>query len=506
MATETSKSFPLGGRVILKDLQKGVEFNGQVGIIKSDINDSQRQQVLLVKSGKMLGLKPINLQYEPRTVNSLSITELKLVLSEKKVAQLSGYDKSQLRQMVEIKTDSGEEIAEIIYISQAKKAADAAAANAANASARGGGDLKSQMQNQAAAIGNMSPDQMRQQAQMLRTLPPSQIRRMNPQMAGFSDQQIQMAANQMEMMANNPQMMKGMVDQMKNMSDDEVENVRRMQAGGAPQPADQAPVGMGPGAGPGAGGQNIMDMSPEQLKQQAEMMKSMDPAMLKRMNPAMANWSDSQIQMAITQMETLANNPSMMKTMKEQMDGMDPEQIENMRKMAAKGDLSGADALGSAGMGGAGAGAANSTGAPGAPAMPSNPMDLLKNADPTQIKTMLKMVQDNPQLMKDMLKSANPGMADKMTDEQLQKTIDTFANLDDRKISMIMKGLGFFQKLKSSPKMKVAIFMMLSTFVFVLGMLVYLVKKSKSMDAAAATDSLVDEGVPPVPIIEESEF
>jgi len=188
------------------------------------------------------------------------------------------------------------------------------------------------------------------------------------------------------------------------------------------------------------------------------------------------------------------------------MDGMDPEQIENMRKMAAKGDLSGADAFGSAGMGMGGAGAG--AGAPGAPAMPSNPMDLLKNADPTQIKSMLKMVQDNPQLMKDMLKSANPGMADKMTDEQLQKTIDTFANLDDRKISMIMKGLGFLQKLKESPKMKVAIFMVLSTFVFVLGMLVYLVKKSKSMDdtAAAATGSIVDEGVPPVPIIEESEF
>lgn len=180
MTTETSKSFPLGGRVILKDLQKGVEFNGQVGIIKSDLNDSQRQQVLLVKSGKMLGLKPINLQYEPRTVNSLSITELKLVLSEKKVTQLSGYDKSQLRQMVEIKTESGEEIAEIIYISQAKKAAATAAANA-SARGGGGGDIKSQMQNQAAAIGNMSPDQMRQQAQMLRSLPPSQIRRMNPQ-------------------------------------------------------------------------------------------------------------------------------------------------------------------------------------------------------------------------------------------------------------------------------------------------------------------------------------
>ncbi len=174
MTDSASTSFPVGSRVLLHSLLKGTEFNGQVGIVKSEVNSSSRQQILLIKSGKMLGLKPSNLKYEPRTVNSLSVAELKTVLMEKKVTQLSGYDKSQLRQMVEIKTDSEEEIAKIVYTAQAKKAA-AAAANTS------GGDIKSQMQNQANAIGSMSPDQLRQQAQMLRSLPPSQVRRMNPQ-------------------------------------------------------------------------------------------------------------------------------------------------------------------------------------------------------------------------------------------------------------------------------------------------------------------------------------
>ncbi len=302
-------------------------------------------------------------------------------------------------------------------------------------------------------------------------------------MAGFSDAQIQMAANQMEMMASNPQMMKGMVEQMKNMSDAELEQVKRMQAGGAP-PA------------PAAGGQNPMDMTPEQLKQQAEMMKSMDTATLRRMNPAMANWSDQQIQMAISQMETMANNPEMVNTMKKQMEGMKPEEIENLRKLAESGQMPGADAAGGLGINTGGTSA-------GTPAMPSDPMDMLNNANPDQIKSMLKMVKNNPQMMKDMLRSANPAMAQNMTDEQIEKTINTFANLDDRKIGLLVKALGFVQSVRNSPKMKIAIFMMISLFVFVVGMLIYLVRQQKSLDESNA--SLVEE-IPEVPIIEESEF
>jgi hypothetical protein len=457
-----SNAFPVGSRVILKDLTKGTEFNGKVGVVKSQVNES-RQQVLLIQSGKMLGIRPLNLKYEPRSVNSLSISELKTILTLKEVTTLSGYDKSQLREMVHIKTESEEEIAEMLYAHQEK---EYNTPKPAHGQGQAGNDS-------ANMLANMSPEQLHQQARMMRTMPASQIRRMNPQMAGFSDAQIQMAANQMEMMANNPDMMKQMADQMKNMTPQEKEEMKRMQAGGAPPATMQREVGAT---------QNMANMSPEQLKQQADMMKSMDPDTLRSMNPAMANWSDAQIKMAINQMETMASNPDMMKQVSEQMKGMKPEEIEKMRKMAE------------GGFGGEGAAA-------GADGMPANPMDMLNNADPSQIKSMLNMVKDNPQMMKDMLRSANPAMADKLSDAQIQKTIDVFAGLDEKKIGWLIKLIGYAQAFKNSSKAKIAVFVILSMFVFVMGMLVYLVKSQKGIAATAN----VSNDIPPVPNM-DSEF
>ena len=389
--------------------------------------------------------------------------------------------------MVAIKTESEEEIAELLYTHQEQQ--NNAPKPSHRSNQQGG-------QAQAEALGNMTPDQLRQQAMMMRSMPPSQIRMMNPQMAGFSDEQIQMAANQMEMMASNPEMMKQMTEQMKNMSPAELEQVKRMQAGGAPAmmpTRSAAPAPAATAGGQAANGmQSMANMSPEQLKQQASMMKTMDKNTLRSMNPAMANWSDSQIQMAIQQMETMANNPDMMKQMTEQVKGMKPEDIEKLKKMAAGGDF------GAEGMDGTGAGAAGA----GANGMPTNPMDMLKNSNPAQIKQMLNMVKENPQLMKDMLRSSNPAMADKMTDEQIQKTIDTFAGLDESKIGWLLKVVGWVQAFRNSSKAKVALFFLLSMFVFVVGMLIHLVRKSKALDDA----NVGVNDIPPVPVMEESEF
>lgn len=484
-------SYPVGSRVILQNLTKGTEFNGKIGVIKSKISE-ERQQVLLIQSGKMLGIKPINLKYEPRSVNSLTVSELKTLLALKEVTQLSGYDKSQLREMVKIKIESEEDIASLLYTHLEKENEQKAKA-AASAGSRNPGA------SQAEAIANMTPDQLRQQARMMRSMPPSQIRRMNPQMAGLTDAQIQMAANQMEMMANNPAMLKQMSEQVKNMSPEEVERARNMQAGGG---GAGAAGGAGAGAAQAPGGdqmrsgmQNMANMSSEQLKQQAQMMKSMDKNTLRTMNPAMANWSDAQIDMSINQMESMANNPDMMKMMSEQMKNMKPEELERMRKMAADGFG------GDAGMGGAGAGGAGGMGGLGGL---KNPMDIL-NADPSQIKQMLNMVKDNPQLMKDMLRTSNPEMADKMTDEQIENTIGAFANMDESKIGYALKLIGWMQEFKKSSKAKVAVFLILSMFVFVIGMLVYLVRSQKALDAVG--DSGVEaDVVPPVPVMEDSEF
>ena len=55
------------------------------------------------------------------------------------------------------------------------------------------------------------------------------------------------------------------------------------------------------------------NMNPEDLKRQATFMKTLPKEQLKRMNPQFANMSDQQIDMAISQMEMMANNPAMMK-------------------------------------------------------------------------------------------------------------------------------------------------------------------------------------------------
>ena len=54
-------------------------------------------------------------------------------------------------------------------------------------------------------------------------------------MKGFTDAQIDQAADRMEMMANHPEMVRGMARQMENMSNDEMEALKRMRdgAGGA---------------------------------------------------------------------------------------------------------------------------------------------------------------------------------------------------------------------------------------------------------------------------------
>lgn len=179
----------------------------------------------------------------------------------------------------------------------------------------------------------------------------------------------------------------------------------------------------------------------------------------------------------------MANNPDMMKQMKEQMKGMKPEDIEKMKKMAADGNFTGEQAAGG---------------------MPSNPMDMLNNADPAQLKNMLKMVKENPQLMKDMLRSTNPAMADNMSDEQLQKTIDAFAGMDEKKLGWVLKAIGWLQEFKNSPKAKLLAFGVLGMFVFVMGMLIYLVKSSGSVEDTGAGLGNADE-VPPVPNM-DSEF
>ena len=95
---------------------------------------------------------------------------------------------------------------------------------------------------------------------------------------------------------------------------------------GAP-PAAKSQTGKFTGDQLRQGAERMSQMSPEGLKQQAATMRAMGPAALRNMNPAMAHMSDAQINMAIEQMESIANNPAMMKMASEQMKNMSPDEL-----------------------------------------------------------------------------------------------------------------------------------------------------------------------------------
>lgn len=404
-------------------------------------------------------------------------------------AAISGMDKSQLLQLVKETVESEEEVAEILALATAKEN-EAEAKNGYDqkeAKSRNDNDLRNHVQKQANQLGSMTPEQLRSQAQMMKTMDSATIRRMNPAMKNFTDAQIQMAANEMEMMAANPQMFKNMVNQMNNMGEAELEQVRRMKNGGAPGPGNAAPRAAGDISKQQieSGMQNMANLPPEKLRQQVDMMKSMDPATLRRMNPAMANWGDAQIQMAISQMDMMASNPDMMKTVSEQMKNMSPDDIRKMQAEAMSGP-----------------GSAGNVAAPG---MPQDPMQMLQNADPAQIKQMMKMVKDNPKLMKDMLRSANPAMADKISDEQISKTVEMFAGMDEKKIEKLMKFGGYAQKASQYVKGK-GMYIIISMAIFCYAVIAYVIK-SRVKDPASTMDASSFVQPEPVPVIpDEDEF
>ena len=80
------------------------------------------------------------------------------------------------------------------------------------------------------------------------------------------------------------------------------------------------------------GAERMASMNPDQLRQQAATMKAMGPAALRATNPAMAHLTDAQINMSISQMEAMANNPQMMKMAMDQMKNMSQSDLDEAMK------------------------------------------------------------------------------------------------------------------------------------------------------------------------------
>jgi hypothetical protein len=424
-------SFPLEARVILHSL-KAADLNGKIGVIKSDLSSADRQTVFIPQLDRSVGLKPSNLRYEPRTLESLSVKELKMILKKKNNdGELVGMDKSDLRSEVtklmssksESESESADENEIPKLLAKAKLSLPKPVAPVTvNNNNPGVGSQA------ADNLGNMNPDQLRQQARMMRTMDPNYIRQTNPQLAHMSDEQIRGAADQMEMMANNPAMMKQAADQIRNMDPTELQRMQAQMTGGnngtassgstiptnttSTTPLNVAPNGT-PTANQAEQAANMMaNMSPDQLRQQAQMLKTMDPNTIRATNPQLAHMTDEQIKQAASQFEMMASNPAMMKMAMEQLKGGAGQPGSSPADMAAQ--------MGAGGDAG----------------------QMLANMDKTQMKQMLNSLKESPEMMKQFA-----GMTG-MNEEQLRKGVESFASMDDTKMDSALKMMQTAQKAK----------------------------------------------------------
>lgn len=215
--------------------------------------------------------------------------------------------------------------------------------------------------------------------------------------------QIQAAADQMDMMANNPQMMAMAKEQMSKMTPEQIADLQQNGGGGAGMGMPTMPAQNDPQQA----AKTIGEMTPEQLRYQATMLRSTDPATIRRMNPQMAQMTDAQISAAAAQFDMMASNPAMAKMAMEQMKGMTPAQMQ----AAQQGGMDGAG-----GMGG------------------MDPTEMFKNMDKTQLKQMLAMVQQNPDSIQQLAASTG------ISEAQIKQGVDMFANMDDTKMDMALKG------------------------------------------------------------------
>ena len=388
------KAFPLQARVVLQGLNKAPEFNGKQGVVMSTLKDG-RQQVLVGK--KFLGLKPSNMTYQLRPFESLNMQELKKILSQKDPSlNFAGMDASDLRRDV---TLLGQEVAfEYLAIANANEFVEKEKAKEQQAQE----DHKN-IKSRADQISGMSPDQLRRQARMMRTLPADQIRKSHPQLRHMTDAEIQDAATQMEQMAENPELVRMAAEQVKNMSPEEYERAQQQHLRQQNRPGRGGRRGNRKGTASVPEGNPMDDMTPEQLKQQAKMMRSMTPAQIRKLNPQLASLTDEQVEQTVVQMEQMASNPEMFKMAKEQMKGMSKEEIANIK-------------------------------AGGAVPPGMDPSKMLETMDGKQLKQMLKMMKENPEVLKQM---GGQG-------EQMMKALQMFEGMDEAQLESavnMMKGV-----------------------------------------------------------------
>jgi hypothetical protein len=406
-----------------------------------------------------MAIKITNLQYEPRTIQSLTVSEMKGILRvlEEKDDHIAGMDKEALRTVVEklisedtTNSESSVEIkiAELIARANEPPSTTTTSTTTTTTAQSINSD---QLRQGAERMASMSPDDLRKQATTMRTMGPAAMRAMNPQMANMSDAQIEMAIAQMEAVANDPNQLKMAAEQMKNMSEGELnwalEQQTAMMGGGAGGTSSSSSRGTATSHPPPSfsaaqleqATKQMSSMSPEQLRQQAIMLRSMPVSTLRATNPAMSLMSDAQIEQSISQLEMMANNPDMLRMATESMKGLTPEQLATMQEQML--NILGPSSDGSGGGGDLGSG--------------------LLFTDPTKLNSAVKAMKQNPNILKQMLGSASAGggstgssMISESQMAQMNNMIDSFTTMDDERLEKYLHVANVMQRNVITPFMK----------------------------------------------------
>jgi len=537
-----ASSFPVGACVVLQNLVGAAQYNDKNGIVKSKISQNGRQEVYVFGVNKSMAIKPANMRYLPRELSSLSVPEMKGVLTASGSSteeELSGMEKDTLKGMVAEVTTSPEELAKLIAKAN-EPSADIPTPRSSRSTAQASPPniSTSQLRQGAERMSSMTPDQLRQQAATMRAMGAATLRATNPAMAALTDEQINMSISQMEAMANNPQMMKMAMEQMKNMSESDLNAAVKQDlaaqrsssssnASNVDPNATYSDVTSAAAAAPTTNrsvpdissdqfktaSQQMASMSPEQLKQQASMLRGMPKETLRRTNPFMAKMSDAEIEMAIQQMESMASNPEMLKMAGEQLKNMSPEQFEQMKKMANGSGIAGAGMVGSSADNNANTTATDTpVPAGGFPSDPSQMMETLLS-NPEQLNSMIKMMKQNPDMIKQMIAAQFGGGSggqggDQAKIEQMEKAIDQFAQMDDKQLERYLKmantvqtvtkpALNSFKATKNMLGVSAKTLIVLINIVFAVGVYMFY----KWLKSRGAVEELIDPLVQEMPEI-----
>ena len=184
------------------------------------------------------------------------------------------------------------------------------------------------------------------------------------------------------------------------------------------------------------GAERMASMNPDQLRQQAATMKAMGPAALRATNPAMAHLTDAQINMSITQMEAMANNPQMMKMAMDQMKNMSQSDLDEAMKQnplapqsSSSNNNNNAAATYSDVRSASAASSARSTVPEAVQNMSSDQFkaasEQMASMSPDQLKQQASMLKS---MSKDTLRRSNPYMAN-MTDAEIDIAIQQMESM-----------------------------------------------------------------------------